>query len=112
MQILTDIYYDSTAIKLLVNGSPWPPLCLDRGVQVFRMLGKDFPGLIGFQGGSVVIIGWPMQETQVQSLGWEESLEKGMVTLSSILVWKISWTEESGELRSMGSQNSWTQLSG
>ena len=112
MQILTDLHYDSNAFKLLVNGSLWPPLCLDRGVQVLRMLGKDFPGLIGFQGGSVVIIRLPMQETQVQSLSWEDSLEKGMVTLSSILAWKISWTEESGELRSMGSQNSWTQLSG
>ena len=89
MQILTDIHYDSNAFKLLVNGSLWPPLCLDRGVQVLRMLGKDFPGLIGFQGGSVVIIRLPMQETQVQSLSWEDSLEKGMVTLSSILAWKI-----------------------
>ena len=39
-----------------------------------------------------------MQETQVQSLGWEYPLEKGMATHSSILVWRIPWTEESGEL--------------
>ena len=52
-----------------------------------------------------------MQETWVQSLGWEDPLEKGMVTHYSILAWKIPWTEEPGELQSMGSQKSWTQLS-
>ena len=45
-----------------------------------------------------------MWETWVQSLGWEDSLEKGMATHSSILAWKISWTEEPGGLQSMGSQ--------
>ena len=45
-----------------------------------------------------------MQETQVQSLGWEDPLEKEMATHSSILAWKISWTEERGGLQSMGSQ--------
>ena len=39
-----------------------------------------------------------VQETQVQSLGWEDTLEKGMAIHSSILVWKIPWTEEPGEL--------------
>ena len=39
-----------------------------------------------------------MQEIQVQSLGWEESLEKGMATHSSILAWKIPGTEEPGGL--------------
>ena len=39
-----------------------------------------------------------MQETQVQSLGWEDSLEKGMATHSSILAWKIPLTEEPGGL--------------
>ena len=43
-------------------------------------------------------------ETWVQSLGWEDPLEKGMVTHSSILAWRIPWTEEPGRLRSMGSQ--------
>ena len=38
------------------------------------------------------------QETQIQSLGWEDSLEKGVATYSSILVWRISWTEEPGRL--------------
>ena len=40
----------------------------------------------------------PMQETQVQSLGWEDPLEKEMATHSSILAWEIPWTEKSGEL--------------
>ena len=51
-----------------------------------------------------------MQETRVQPLSWEDPLEKGMATHSSILAWRIPWTEESGELQSMGSQ-SWTRLS-
>ena len=45
-----------------------------------------------------------MQETQVRSLGGEDSLEKGMVTHSSILAWRIPWTEEPGRLQSMGWQ--------
>ena len=44
-----------------------------------------------------------MQETQVQSLGWVDPLEKGIVNHSSILAWRIPWTEEPGELQSMGS---------
>ena len=48
---------------------------------------------------------WPaMQETQVQSLGWEDPLEKGMATHSSVLAWRIPWTEKPGGLKSMGSQ--------
>ena len=43
-------------------------------------------------------------ETQVQSLGWEDPLEKGMATDSSILAWRIPWTEEPGGLQSTGSQ--------
>ena len=44
------------------------------------------------------------QETRVQSLGWDDPLEKGMATHSNILAWKIPWTEEPGGLQSMGSQ--------
>ena len=43
-----------------------------------------------------------MQETQVQSLGWEDPLEKGMATHSSILAWRIPWTEEPDGLQSVG----------
>ena len=53
----------------------------------------------------------PMQETWVQSLGWEDPLEKEMATYSGSLAWKIPWTEEPGRLQSMGSQKSQTQLS-
>ena len=45
-----------------------------------------------------------MWETQVQSLGREDLLEKEMATHSSILAWKIPWTEEPGRLPAMGSQ--------
>ena len=45
-----------------------------------------------------------MQETQVQSLGWEDLLEKEIATHSSILVCKVQWTAEPGRLESMGSQ--------
>ena len=44
------------------------------------------------------------QETRVQSLGWEDPLEEGMATHSSILAWRIPWTEEPGGLQSMGLQ--------
>ena len=44
-----------------------------------------------------------MQETQVQSLGWEDPLKKEMATHSSTLAWKIPWMEEPGRLQSMGS---------
>ena len=45
-----------------------------------------------------------MQETQIQSLGGEDPLEKGMATHSSILAWEIPWTEEPTGLQSMGLQ--------
>ena len=46
-----------------------------------------------------------MQETRVRSLGWEDPLEKGMATHSSILAWRIPWTKEPGELQSMRSES-------
>ena len=51
-----------------------------------------------------------MQETWVQSLSQEDPLEKEMATHSSILAWRISWTEEPGSLQSMGSQKGQTRL--
>ena len=45
-----------------------------------------------------------MWETQVRPLGWEDPLENEMATHSSILAWRIPWTEEPGRLQSMGSQ--------
>ena len=46
-----------------------------------------------------------MRETWVWSLGWEDPLEKGTATHSSILAWRIPWTEEPGGLQAMGSQS-------
>ena len=51
-----------------------------------------------------------MRETRVRSLGWEDSMKKGMATHSSILAYRVPWTEEPGRLQSMSSQ-SWTRLS-
>ena len=52
-----------------------------------------------------------MSEMWVRSPGWEDPLEKEMATHSSILVWRILWTEEPGRLQSMGSQRVGTRLS-
>ena len=54
--------------------------------------------LLGFPGGSVVKSHLPMQERQFQSPGQKDPLEKEMATHSSVLAWKIPWTEEPGWL--------------
>ena len=69
---------------------------------------------MGFQGGSVVKnlpAMQEMQEMQVRSLGWEDVLEEGMATHSSILARKIPWTEELHGLQPIGVTKSQTQLS-
>ena len=53
---------------------------------------------------SISDVGSEMQETWVQSLSWEDPLEEKMATHSSILAWKIPWTEEPGRLQPIGSQ--------
>ena len=70
--------------------------------QIFRflMVYEDFPGSSAVKNPPAV------QETWVRSLGREDPLEKEMATHSSILAWKIPWTEEPGSLQSMGSQES------
>ena len=63
--------------------------------------------ILGFSSGSVVkslLAMREMQEMQVQSLGQKDPLEEGMATHSSILVWRIPWTEEPDGLQSMGLQ--------
>ena len=57
-----------------------------------------------FPGGSEVKHLPAMQETRVSSLGWEDPVEKEMAIHSSVLAWKIPWTEEPGRLQSMGSE--------
>ena len=64
--------------------------------------------MLGFPGGSGVTNLPVVQEVQVnsvQSLGWEDPLEEEMVTHSSVLAWRIPWTEEPGVLQSIGSQS-------
>ena len=63
-----------------------------------------FPRDRGFPGGSAVKNLAAMQETQVRSLVWEDPLEESMTTYSSILAWRIPWTEEPGGLPPTGSQ--------
>ena len=60
--------------------------------------------LVGFLSGSVVKNLLAIWKTWVQSLGWEDPLEEGMATHSSILAWRIPRTEEPGGLQSTGSQ--------
>ena len=77
-------------------------------------------GAFGFSGESSGLPHWlsgkesscntGLQETRFRSLGQEDPLKKGMATHSSILAWRIPWTEEPGGLQSMGLQKSWTPL--
>ena len=60
--------------------------------------------LMGFPSGSAVKNPFAMQETQVQSLGWEDPLEKEMAIPSTTLAWEIPRTEDPGRLRYMGLQ--------
>ena len=60
--------------------------------------------ILGFPGGLDAKVSATIQETQVQSLGWEDPLEKGMATHSSILAWRIPCTEDPGRLQSTGLQ--------
>ena len=62
---------------------------------------------MGFPGGSMIKNPPAMQETQeiwVPSLGWEDALEEELATYSSILAWRVTWTEEPGGLQSIGLQ--------
>ena len=62
--------------------------------------------MMGFPGGSAVKYFLAVQKIWVQSLGWDDPLEKGMATHFSILAWRISWTKEPGGLQSMGCKGS------
>ena len=67
--------------------------------------------MLGFSGVSVVKNSPIMQEMQVQSLGWEDPLEKEMAIHSSILAWEIPWTEKPGRATVHGVRKSQTLLS-
>ena len=100
---------------------PWNSLGKNAGVGCHSLLQGIFPtqgpnlGLLhckqilyhlNHHGSSHVMIwqSFKIYETQVRSLGWEDPLEKRTATHSSVLAWRISWTEEPGALQSMGSQ--------
>ena len=72
------------------------------GVALFLLGGAEMG--VGFPGGSAVNNLPAKWQTQVPSLGGEDPLEKGMATHSSILAWRIPWTEKPGRLQYMGSQ--------
>ena len=72
-----------------------------------RIIKKYYKQHLGFPGASAVKNLPAMQkpqETQVRSLGWKDSLEEGMATHSSTLVWRIQWTEDPGGLQPIGLQ--------
>ena len=83
--------------------------------QILTLVRRDFVLKVYCSGGRrTIVMGFldgsdgkesaAIQETWVQSMEWEDSLEKGMATHSSILAWRIPWTEEPDGLQSMGSQ--------
>ena len=67
----------------------WETPCQTNRISLVVQTGKNLPA---------------MQETHIQSLGWEDPLEKGMATHSKILAWRIPWTEDPGRLQSTESQ--------
>ena len=79
-------------VFFFLDNSNWTNIILNKSmVALVAQLVKNLPA---------------MQETCVQFLGQEDTLEKEMATHSSILAWRIPWTEKPGRLRSMGSQES------
>ena len=78
--------------------------CLQKSTKNYLNFCLQAPFPEGFPGGSVAKNLPAMQETQVPSLGWEDPVEKGVATHSTVLAWRIPWTEEPGGLQSMGSQ--------
>ena len=69
-----------------------------------RKKDRNIRGLVGFPGSSDSRESACNAETQVQSLGWDDPLEKGMASHFNILAWRIPWTGEPGRLQSVGSQ--------
>ena len=88
---------ESKAWSLILHIRSWP---LSHTLGFQDMLRN----ITGFLSGSAVKKLPVMQETRVRSLGEEDPLQKGVVTHSSILAWRIPWTEELGRLQSIGSQ--------
>ena len=74
------------------------------GISSFFLMAESYPNESTPLVAQIVKNLPSVQETWVRSLGWEDPLEKGMATHSSILPWRIPWTEEPGGLQSVGSQ--------
>ena len=87
---------------LLTPSPAWLVSGLQQRVMTSR--GQAFASRGGFPGGSEGELP-AVQETQVQSLGQEDPLEKKLAAHSSVLAWRIPWTEEPGWLQSLGSQS-------
>ena len=81
----------SVGLDISLSPISFVPHLLFRGTSLVTQTVKNLPA---------------MWETRVQSLVWEDPLEKGMATNSSILAWRIPWTEEPGGLLSMGHEES------
>ena len=100
LSFVTICYVSRTAF-----GDLHTPMCVcvcvrerERERETDRERDRERERDLGFPSGSVVKNLPEMQEMWVQSLCWEESLEKEIATPSSILAWRIPWTEEPGEL--------------
>ena len=89
-----------------IPSAQWPlgaVAALSGGIEVAHGLGESATCRASLE--AQMAMNLPvMRETQVQSLGQEDPLEEGMATYSSVLAWRIPWTEEPGGLQSMGSQ--------
>ena len=71
---------------------------MKKNCKLFYTLNKNIPKIWAFLVAQTVKNPPAMQETQARSLGWEDPLEKGMATYSSIFAWRLLWTEEPSEL--------------
>ena len=88
--------------------------CFEICVIIYERSCGELSPTLGFPGDSAVKYLPAVQELQemwVRSLGWEDPLEEGMTTHSSIRAWRIPWIEKPGRLQATESQKSWTQLS-
>jgi len=91
------LWSKSSKIAQVADDPAWPSMC---GCSNSKGQFKGRASLVA----SMVKNPPAMRETWVRSLGWEDLLEEGMATHSSILAWRIPWTEEPGGLQSIGLQ--------
>ena len=103
-QASTQAFPGSSAGKESACNAGDPGLIPGVGKIPWRRNRLPTPVFLGFSGGSMVKSPPAKKETWVQFLSWEDPPEKEMATDSSILAWRISWTEEPCGLQSMGSK--------